>query len=285
YEESSPSHRREVFLKGWARARALLLLPLRIAYSVWVFALALGVGLSALPVLAVLPGVTRRRAAARTLGRIFFTLAAMPVTLRFAERIPEGQCVVVCNHASYLDGIVLTAALPPRFSFVIKREMAAVPFAGWILKRLRSEFVERFDRKRGARDARRLMRTATLRGTSLVFFPEGTFTRTPGLLKFHTGAFATAARASCPLVPAVLRGTRRALPPNGALPRPGRIEMQILKPIAPLATTPQQAAPELRDRARAAMLAALGEPDLTCSADTARRPDRARARPVRASST
>jgi 1-acyl-sn-glycerol-3-phosphate acyltransferase len=256
--------------------------PLRLGYTLWTVLLFLAVGLGALLLLALLPGLERRRAAARAAARAFLRLAGMPLTVKSPERLPPGQCVVVCNHASYLDGIVLTAALPARFGFVIKREMAGVPFAGTVLRRLGSEFVERFNRQRGAADARRVLRNAE-DGHSLVFFPEGTFTRQPGLLKFHTGAFATAARAACPLVPAVLRGTRRALPPKGGLPRPGVIEMQILPALAPAAEAGDEAAPQLRERARAAMLAALGEPDLTCCDDTARPPDTARARSARAS--
>jgi 1-acyl-sn-glycerol-3-phosphate acyltransferase len=160
--------------------------------------------------------------------------------------------------------------------------MAAVPLAGPLLKRLGSEFVERFDRRRGAADTRRVLRNA-IQGNSLVFFPEGTFTRTPGLLKFHTGAFATALRAGCPLVPAVLRGTRRALPPSGALPLPGPIEMQILPPLELAAAAADQAAAQLRDAARAAILAQLDEPDLTCCDDTDRPPGTERARSARAS--
>ena len=156
--------------------------------------------------------------------------------------------------------------------------MATVPLAGVVLRRLGSEFVERFNRQRGAADARRVLRNAS-NGHSLVFFPEGTFTRTPGLLKFHTGAFATALRAGCPVVPAVVRGTRRALPPNRGLPLPGPLELQFLAPLARLPDT----AAELRDRARAAILEALGEPDLTCCGDTARPPGTARARSARAS--
>jgi 1-acyl-sn-glycerol-3-phosphate acyltransferase len=261
---------------------SLLLAPARAAYALWALLAFLAVGLSALLLLVVLPGVDRRRAAARAAARTFLRLAAMPLSVAFPERLPPGQCVVVCNHASYLDGIVLTAALPPRFGFVIKREMAAVPFAGALLKRLGSEFVERFDRHRGARDARRVLRNAT-HGHSLVFFPEGTFTRTPGLLKFHTGAFASATRANCPVVLVVLRGTRRALPPSGALPRPGPLEMELLPPLTPVRARGEHAVPELRDRARAAILAALGEPDLTCCDDTDRRPDTGPARSARAS--
>jgi 1-acyl-sn-glycerol-3-phosphate acyltransferase len=254
--------------------RALLLAPLRLAYALWAALAFLAVGAAALVMLALLPGVTRRRTAARSAARAFLWLAGMPLTVSFAERIPAGQCVVVSNHASYLDGVVFTAALPPRFAFVIKREMSAVPLAGALLRRLGSEFVERANRNRSAADARRLLRIAAC-GNSLVFFPEGTFTPAPGLLKFHTGAFASAARAACPVVPAVVRGTRRALPPSGALPRPGRISVEILPSLTAEAGDSEATVTELRDRARAAILDALGEPDLTCCADTDRPPDTA----------
>jgi len=261
---------------------AAALAPVRLAYAVWTLLVFLAVGVAALLLLVVLPTLGLRRAAARSAARAFLALAGMPLTVKFPQRIPAGQCVVVCNHASYLDGIVLTAALPARFGFVIKREMAGVPLAGALLRRLGSQFVERFDRARGAADARRVLRSAT-QGHSLVFFPEGTFTRAPGLLKFHTGAFATATRAGCPLVPAVLRGTRRALPPSGAFPRPGALEMEILPPLAPGGNGADPEVSGLRDRARAAILAALGEPDLTCCDDTDRPPGTARGKSVPAS--
>jgi 1-acyl-sn-glycerol-3-phosphate acyltransferase len=206
----------------------------------------------------------------------------MPLTVRGLDRLAAGQCIVVANHASYLDGLVFTAALPARFSFVIKREMSAVPLAGLFLRRIGSEFVDRFDRHRTAADARRLLRNAAS-GHSLVFFPEGTFTRIPGLLKFHTGAFVTAARAACPVVPAVVRGTRAALPPSGGLPRPGRIEVELLPPIDGQPQTAESSSATIRDRARQAILVALGEPDLTCSGDTGRPPHTEPAKSARAS--
>jgi 1-acyl-sn-glycerol-3-phosphate acyltransferase len=269
-------------LKPLSLIRSLLRALARFGYALWALLAFVVVGLCALVLLILLPGVARRRAAARAAARAWLHLAGLPLAVRFLERLPDGQCVVVCNHASYLDGIVVTAALPPRFAFVIKREMARVPFAGALLRRLGSEFVERFDRQRGASDARRVLRNAT-QGHSLVFFPEGTFTRQPGLLKFHIGAFASAARADCPLVPAVLRGTRRALAPNGALPRPGPLEMELLPPLTPPRGDGEHAVTELRDRARAAILAALGEPDLTCCGDTDRPPDTEPERSARAS--
>jgi 1-acyl-sn-glycerol-3-phosphate acyltransferase len=262
--------------------RALAGTGARVAYALYAAATFLVLGLALLAATLILPGVYRRRAAARAVARAFLRLAAMPLTVHGLERLAAGQCVVVANHASYLDGLVFTAALPARFSFVIKREMSAVPLAGLFLRRIGSEFVERFDRRRVAADARRVLRNAAS-GHSLVFFPEGTFTRTPGLLKFHTGAFVTAARAACPVIPVVVRGTRAALPPSGGLPRPGRIEIEILPPIEAQPAAEESSSAALRDRARQAILAALGEPDLTCSDDTAHPPRTEHARSARAS--
>jgi 1-acyl-sn-glycerol-3-phosphate acyltransferase len=255
------------------------------AYGLYALVIFLVLGLTAMLVALILPGVHRRREVARAAARALLMLVGMPVKLIAAEHLPTGQCVIVSNHASYLDGIVFTAALPARFGFVIKREMASVPLAGLMLRRLGSQFVERHEAKRGAADARRVLREAQS-GHSLVFFPEGTFTTRPGLLRFHSGAFATAVRAGCPVVPAVVRGTRVALSPRGELPRLSHIEIEILPPLTlPGGGAGHDPAVELRERARAAILARLGEPDLTCSGDIAHPPDTAPARSAQESST
>ncbi|MGQ0836677.1 MAG: lysophospholipid acyltransferase family protein [Gammaproteobacteria bacterium] len=239
--------------------------PLALAYGIYAWIAFVAIAVLALASALLVPGLERRRATVSALARTFLRLAGMPLAVRHAERIPPGQCVIVANHASYLDGPVFTAVLPPRFGFVIKREMSRVPLAGALLARIGSQFVERFDRHRGAADARRVLRSA-VNGHSLVFFPEGTFSHQPGLLKFHTGAFATAARAGCPVVPAVVRGTRSALPSRSLLPRPGAIEIEFLPPIMAAAESADKAAVELRDRARNAILRELKEPDLSAAA-------------------
>ena len=249
---------------------AAISVPLRTVYGLYAALVFLAVALISLVGVLLLPTLAARRGTARVAARTFFLLAGMPLRVRGAGNLPRGQCVVVANHASYLDGVVMAAALPPRFGFVIKREMNDVPFAGLLLRRLGSEFVDRFNRHKGATDARRVLRTAAS-GHSLVFFPEGTFKPEVGLGKFHTGAFAIAARAACPVVPAVIRGTRRNLPATRVLPRPGAIEVSY---AAPVVAGPQRAGEDpavaLRDRSRAAILAELGEPDLTCGGDSGR---------------
>jgi 1-acyl-sn-glycerol-3-phosphate acyltransferase len=216
-------------------------------------------GLVALPLLAVLPPLRWRRAVARGVGRLTLATGGMRLAVSGAEALPHPS-VVVANHASYLDGIVLTACLPPDFGFVIKREMSSVPLAAWLLRLIGAEFVERSGQGAATRDALRVVRLAS-RGHALVFFPEGTFARTPGLLRFRRGAFAAAARAGLPVVPTVIRGTRACLAPGTLLPRPGRIEVRFLEPLWPGRGAPDAAA-MLAANARARILKQLDEPDL-----------------------
>jgi hypothetical protein len=65
-----------------------------------------------------------------------------------------------------------------------------------------------------------------------------------------------------PLVPAVIRGARRVLPPAAALPRHGAIEVELLEPLPAAGAGERDAAVRLEAAARAAMLSHLTDPDL-----------------------
>jgi 1-acyl-sn-glycerol-3-phosphate acyltransferase len=232
----------------------------KVLYGFYAVPLFICVALLALLVMVVLPRLSQRRRVARAASRIFLRLAGMPLTVDGLERLPEGPCIVVANHASYIDGLVFTAALPPRFGFVIKREMATVPLAGFLLRRIGSQFMARDKAAQTTMDARRVMRSAE-NGHSLVFFPEGTFSEDPGLLRFHHGAFATAQRAGCPVVPAIIQGSRVALSPRGGLPQPVRLRIEILDPVIPTTQVGGEAVAALCRQARNAILGRLQEPD------------------------
>ena len=236
------------------------MLPLRFIYALYAASVFLALALLALPPLAVMPTLASRRRLIQWVARASLTLMGMPVRLRWHGPLPD-PCIVVANHCSYLDGVVLAAVLPPRFDFVIKREMESVPLAGFLLRRIGVQFVIRGNRSGGSRDTLRVIRSAA-RGGSLAFFPEGTFHRQPGLLRFHTGAFAAAERASAPVVPLAILGTRRCFAPGSVLPRPGMIAVTGLPPLWATPGHPDSAA-VLRDAARAAILAATGEVDAT----------------------
>ncbi|MEZ5565326.1 MAG: lysophospholipid acyltransferase family protein [Gammaproteobacteria bacterium] len=216
------------------------------------------VSLTTLIILGGVPRLSTRRRIARRAARILFSVPGITLSIRGLSHIPPEPCIIVANHASYLDGPILTAALPPRFGFVIKREMTTVPLAHYFLRRIGSEFVERNDAQRTASDARRILQRARAH-ESLAFFPEGTFRAEPGLRRFHNGAFAAARRGGLVIVPVVIRGSRHLLPASRWLPLPGRLEV-IVKP--PLLQTETESVASLLQQARHSILEDLGEPDL-----------------------
>ena len=232
--------------------------PLRLAWGLWALLLALPLVLfAALPILA-LPRLASRRAAAGAVCRAYLHLCGLPVRRLGLERLPEAACVIVANHASYLDGPLLFALLPPRFGFVIKKEASRLPLVGTLLQRLGHHFVERKNRHEGGTDARRILR-ALEQGDAVAFFPEGTFQPERGVARFHGGAFALAARTGVQVAPVAIRGTREVLGGGQAWPRWGRIEVEVLPPLPPLRGS-GDAATELRDLARERIAAGAGEP-------------------------
>ncbi len=228
-------------------------------YGAWCWAVFGTLALGAAVSMAVVPGLHRRRRVAHWTARSIFRLAACKVTVEGLEHLPQGPCVVVANHASYVDGVVMQAALPPRFGFMVKREMASVPVAGFLLQRIGTHFVDRRDPNGGAADARRVQRAATL-GESIAAFPEGTFDETPGVGRFLGGAFAAAAKGGLPVVPAAINGARMLLPADRRLPRPSRIHVRLLPALPAPASADRAAVAALRDAARAAVLMHVDEP-------------------------
>lgn len=228
-------------------------------YGFWAWLVLLGVTLPTAMAVAILPTRGARRRAARLGARGFLRLAGVRLSVAGVGNIPDTPCIVVANHCSYLDGIILSAVLPPHFGFVIKREVTKIPLARFLLGRLGSVFVERFDSRRGARDARRILDLASTQ-ESLAFFPEGTFRAEPGLRRFHNGAFAAAVRGAIPLVPIAIRGSRELFPPEGWLMRPGRLRVVVKQAIHPGTIT--DAAAYLLQESRRSILEELAEPDL-----------------------
>lgn len=219
---------------AWARA---LLIARRIrsweygGYAWAVFA-ALALPVGALLAALQRPGLGRR--IAYHAARALFRLTALPMTVEGIDRLPKQPHVLLVNHASFLDGILLTAILPPKpgYAFVAKRELAGQPLVHAALDGLGTIFVERFDARQSASDLEQLV-AALQRGENLLIFPEGTFSRAAGIKSFHSGAFVAATRANVPVVAAALRGTREIMRAETWLPHRTPVAFDIGKTIMP----------------------------------------------------
>jgi 1-acyl-sn-glycerol-3-phosphate acyltransferase len=235
------------------------------AWGLWAWAVFVAIVPFAWLLIVLMPGLTLRRRIARASARLAVALTGLKLREEGLQHLKsEAPMVVVANHASYLDALLLTAALPAKFAYVAKQELLRNPAAAIPLRRLGSAFVERFDDARGVEDERKLEERARA-GESIVFFPEGTFRREAGLMPFRMGAFLTAARTGIPILPVTLIGTRTMLCAGQWLPRRSKLKVLISTPLHPLGND-WQAALQLHEAARRQILAELSEPDIITAA-------------------
>ncbi len=218
----------------------------------FLFAIALVVWLVTLP-------LDRRRLALHLWSCVWgtFYIVANPlwqVRVTGRERVPwQGAAVLVANHLSILDILVLYALFRP-FKWVAKAELFRIPFVGWNM--WINDYVPLW---RGDRDSIRHMmdhcRAHLARGTPLLLFPEGTRSRDGRLQAFKDGAFRLAAEANVPIIPVAITGTSDALPKHGLVLRQRMdARVTVLDAIDPSAHPSVGA---LRDAAHAAIAATL----------------------------
>lgn len=237
----------------FGRLRALL-------FGTWAWFVFVTCLLFGLLVALLVPGQRLRSRLTSGAARAIFVLSGASVTVRGLDNLPPGNAVVVANHASYLDGLLLKGYLPSRFSFVIKGEMRDIAIAHFVLRRAGSRFVERHESTGSARDARQIVKAAR-GGQSLAFFAEGTFRNDPGIGRFRPGAFVAAIRGSMPVVPVAIRGTREMHPGDPKLPKRVPLYIDILPPI-PVDDPVFADHRRLAEKARQQVIVATGEPDL-----------------------
>jgi acyl carrier protein len=254
-----------VAASGFMKAAALARVTLARRYAaIWSYgcyswAVFLALAMPAGAMIAVIQQPTATRRIARAAARAFVRLTALPVSAKGLDQLPAVPHVLLVNHASYLDAILLTAILPatPGYAYVAKRELPRPVRAA--LKGLGTIFVERFDAIHGITDLA-LMVGALERKENLVVFPEGTFRREAGLRPFHAGAFLAAARANVPVVTAGLHGMRAVLRAETWMPRRGPIEFEIGEVLMPTGQD-WSAAARMSTKARSAMVPLSGEFD------------------------
>jgi 1-acyl-sn-glycerol-3-phosphate acyltransferase len=145
---------------------------------------------------------------------------------------PESQ-VIVCNHQSNIDSVVLLALLPPEAHacFAAKRVLFHIPFFGRAIKRTGSVEV---DRENGKQSMLRLRDQFIGAGKkSLILFPEGTRSPKGTVTPFKKGAFVLARDAEARLLPIFMSGTADVMPVAKVVPRPGTVEIRVMAPIEP----------------------------------------------------
>lgn len=164
---------------------------------------------------------------------------------------PNAPAIYVANHQSMIDVCALFMALPIPLRFMLKAELARIPFLGWYTRAMGMILVHR---GQPAHVRTRLAEVVALLrdGQSLAAFPEGTRSRDGAIGRFKQGIFQAAIAADVPVVPIAITGSGRVMPPGGFRIRPGRIRVRIGQPIETCRLDPKDRS-TLAEQARAAI--------------------------------
>jgi 1-acyl-sn-glycerol-3-phosphate acyltransferase len=144
---------------------------------------------------------------------------------------PTCSYVIVSNHQSHYDDFVLYGWLGIDFKWVMKKELRNIPALGVACDKLGHIYIDRSDKKtalHSLNEAKKKIRD----GTSVIFFAEGTRSKTGLMGDFKKGAFFMALDLGIPILPITINGTGKILPPDTVDLLPGRATMTIHRPIS-----------------------------------------------------
>jgi 1-acyl-sn-glycerol-3-phosphate acyltransferase len=143
---------------------------------------------------------------------------------------PQQSYVVVANHQSQFDIPVIYGFCGLDLRWVMKAELRKVPFIAAGCRAIGHIFVDRSDPEQ-ARTAINRAVEKLKPGTGLLFFAEGTRSRSGRLLNFKKGAFRVAIDQKMPVLPMTVVGTREVMPADSIRIRPGTVHLRIHPPV------------------------------------------------------
>ena len=174
---------------------------------------------------------TASRMSAVPWARILAFMTPMRVRVEGREHIdPQQSYVLVSNHQSQYDIFVLYGWLGVDFKWVMKQELRSVPGIGVACDRLGHIFIDRSNHA-AAMATLQEAKNRIVGGTSVMFFPEGTRSRSGKLMRFKKGAFRMALDLGLPILPLTVTGTRNVLPAGTSDLMPGSARLIIHPPI------------------------------------------------------
>ena len=145
------------------------------------------------------------------------------------ENIPQnGPFIIVANHSSLLDPIILGISIKPKIIFVAAAYLFEIGWLGYLLRKANSIPVQRENDIKAIKQSLKILR----QGRVLGIFPEGGIDRQKNNLPVRAGAAYLATKAGAPIVPIRIKGADKALPRGAKFIRSlNKIEVEIKKPI------------------------------------------------------
>jgi len=166
--------------------------------------------------------------------QIWLTLICCPVRIKGRHHFQRGKnYIVVFNHNALLDVPLSAPFVPGVCKTIAKDSFAKVPLFGWFYSQ-GAVLVNRKNDKSRVQSFEK-MKEVLDTGINMCIYPEGTRNRTAMPLKsFHDGAFRLSTETGIPVVPCIIKGTKKAMPIDRFFYLlPTKLSMEFLHPISP----------------------------------------------------
>ncbi|TKR89782.1 hypothetical protein L596_013832 [Steinernema carpocapsae] len=168
--------------------------------------------------------------------RILFPWMDITVTVRNKKHLDiDKPCVLICNHQSSLDVVVMAYTWPEKCTCMMKDSLKYIPFFNICCILAHAIFVKRSSREGGISALKQAANVMKEKNLKVWVFPEGTRHHEKGMLPFKKGAFNLAVSAQIPIVPIVASDYSPFYSkPDKYFKSGGQIVVEVLEPISTL---------------------------------------------------
>jgi 1-acyl-sn-glycerol-3-phosphate acyltransferase len=193
-------------------------------------------------------------------ARLLLRIAGVRVVIENAEAIDEGAPqILVANHVSWFDVLVLAGYTPGRYVFVAKKEVAKVPGFGRAVRACGHIYIDRKDHQKALASMDVVREKLEKERPTVIMFPEGTRSETGELQRFKKGAFVLAIQTCADVVPTAILGSRQVMRKHSLLIHAGTVTVRFGEPI-PVAALGLEQRDELMVNTRGALTRLLATP-------------------------
>lgn len=181
--------------------------------------------------------VGKRHLAQWTTARVFYytfsSILGIRIKLINEERLNNLPAILVSNHQSALDILILGRIFPKGCVVTSKKSLKYVPFLGWFMSLSGTFFLDRSNREKSVKVLNKALVDLREQKRGLFIFPEGTrsYCKTPELLPFKKGAFHLAQQAGIPIIPVVVSVTSSVLDASTKTFERGEITIKVLEAV------------------------------------------------------
>jgi len=164
-------------------------------------------------------------------SKLFCIITLCPVEIKGREKLDKKQSYVfVANHQGAYDIFLMYGYLGQPIKWIMKKELAKIPFVGYACRKAGFIFVDNSSRKAAVKTVEEA--EAKLKnGNSIAIFPEGSRTRSGKMGPFKKGAYQMAMDLKLPIVPITINGSYEVMPIDTYLINPHKMELIIHDPV------------------------------------------------------